>query len=67
MYCQVLAEVSNARGWKVHRYDPKRVEAAAAKVLGGRTHEVLHGPRTRLGPPWTKDHRIALAATIVPD
>jgi hypothetical protein len=22
-------------------------------------------PRARLGPPWTKDHRMALAATIV--
>ncbi len=26
---------------------------------------VLHGPRATLGPPWTKDHRIALAATTV--
>jgi hypothetical protein len=26
---------------------------------------VLHGPRARLGPPWTKDHRTALAATVV--
>ena len=30
-----------------------------------RADEVLHGPRATLGPPWTKDHRIALAATIV--
>src|SRR3712207_6940838 len=26
---------------------------------------LLHGPRTTLGPPWSKDHRTALAATIV--
>jgi hypothetical protein len=65
MYCQVLAEVSHERGWKVHLYDPKRVEAEAAEVLGPRTHDVLHGPRMSLGPPWSKDHRIALAATIV--
>jgi len=26
---------------------------------------VLHRPRATLGPPWTRDHRIALAATIV--
>ena len=30
-----------------------------------RADEVLHGPRTTLGPPWTKDHRVALAATVV--
>ena len=65
MYCQVLAALSHARGWKVHLYDAKRVEAEAASILGPRTHEVLHGPRVRLGPPWTKDHRTALAATIV--
>jgi hypothetical protein len=34
-------------------------------VLGERTDDVLRGPRARLGPPWTKDHRVALAATIV--
>lgn len=66
MYCQVLVDLSRARGWTVHHYDPKRVEAEAAEVLGERAHSVLHGPRTRLGPPWTKDHRMALAATIVP-
>jgi len=26
---------------------------------------VLKGPRGRLGPPWAKDHRVALAATVV--
>jgi hypothetical protein len=26
---------------------------------------VLHGPRATLGPPWSKDHRMALAATIL--
>jgi len=25
----------------------------------------LHAPRAKIGPPWTRDHRIALAATIV--
>ena len=65
MYCQVLAAVARARGWKVHLYDAKSVEAEAAAVLGRRADDVLHGPRMRLGPPWSKDHRIALAATIV--
>jgi hypothetical protein len=34
-------------------------------VLGDRTDAVLDGPRASLGPPWTKDHRMALAATVV--
>lgn len=65
MYCQVLAALARRRGWEVHRYDGKRVEADAVRLLGGRAHEVLHGPRSVLGPPWTKDHRTALAATVV--
>jgi len=65
MYCQVLAEVATARGWAVHPYDAKSVEDAAIRILGGRADDVLHGPRTVLGPPWSKDHRMALAATVV--
>ena len=34
-------------------------------MLGDRVDEVLHGPQKVLGPPWTKDHRTALAAAIV--
>ena len=67
MYRQLLAEVAHARGWDVHLYDAKSVEAQAARVLASRADEVLSGPRARLGPPWTKDHRIALAATILSD
>jgi hypothetical protein len=40
------------------------VEAEAARILGPRAADVLEGPRATLGPPWTKDHRTALAATI---
>jgi hypothetical protein len=65
MYRQILADLADARGWKVHLYDAKRVETQAAEILGDRAVEVLRGPRARWGPPWTKDHRIALAATIV--
>jgi hypothetical protein len=65
MYCQVLAECAHMRGWKVHLFDAKDVEAQAARILGERAGEVLRGPRAALGPPWAKDHRIALAATIV--
>jgi hypothetical protein len=65
MYCQVLAELGHARGWEVHLYGAKDVESQAASILAERAHEVLHGPRATLGPPWAKDHRMALAATIV--
>ena len=65
MYRQELAELAHARGWDVHVYDAKAVESQAARLLGTRAHAVLHGPRATMGPPWTRDHRVALAAAIV--
>jgi hypothetical protein len=65
MYCKVIAELAHERGWAVHRYNAKNVEDDATRILGERANEVLRGPRAELGPPWTKDHRMALAATIV--
>jgi hypothetical protein len=65
MYRQILSELAHARGWEVHLYDAKAVEAQAARVLAERADEILHGTRARLGPPWSKDHRTALAAAIV--
>lgn len=65
MYRQVLVERAHVRGWEVHFYEAKAVLGQAAAVLGARTAEVLDGPRATLGPPWTKDHRVALAATVV--
>ena len=65
MYRQVLAELAGTRGWDVHLYDAKDVEARAISKLAERADEVLLGPRATLGPPWAKDHRMALAATIV--
>ena len=65
MYREVLAELARARGWDVHLFDAKDVEGQAAGRLAERADEVLNGPRATLGPPWTKDHRMALAATIV--
>jgi hypothetical protein len=65
MYRQVLAELARVRGWAIHLYDAREVEGRAVSVLGDRANEVLHGPRATLGPPWAKDHRMALAATIM--
>jgi hypothetical protein len=65
MYRQILAECARARSWDVHLYDAKHVERKATRILGAQADEVLHGPRSTLGPRWAQDHRIALAATIV--
>jgi hypothetical protein len=65
MYRQELSELAHARGWEVHLYDAKAVVGQAVRMLAGRADDVLQGPRATLGPPWTKDHRVALAATIV--
>jgi hypothetical protein len=65
MYCQVLAELGHQRGWEVCLYNAKDVEDEAIRILGKRADAVLRGPRAKLGPPWSKDHRVALAATIV--
>src|SRR5207253_2938909 len=34
MYRRVLDELARARGWEVHLYDVKSVEAQAARILG---------------------------------
>jgi len=65
MYRQVLCELARARRWEVHFYDARDVVDQAVGVLGERTDAVLRGPRAAIGPPWAKDHRVALAATIV--
>ena len=65
MYRQELSEIAHDRGWEVHVYDAKAVLGQAARILGDRADEVLFGPRATIGPPWTRDHRVALAATIV--
>jgi hypothetical protein len=65
MYRQELAELAHARGWEVHVYDAKAVVGQAVGMLAERADEVLEGPRATMGPPWTRDHRVALAATIV--
>jgi hypothetical protein len=65
MYRQELSELAHARGWEVHVYDAKAVVGQAMSRLGGRADDVLQGPRARLGPPWTRDHRVALAATVI--
>ena len=65
MYRQVLADLAHHRRWDIHLYDAKTVESEAVSLLGHRAHLVLYGPRQQLGPPWNRDHRTALAATVL--
>ncbi len=65
MYRQELAELAHDRGWEVQVYDAKAVLDQATRILAERADEVLQGPRATIGPPWTKDHRVALAAAII--
>ena len=51
--------IADHLGWAI------AVTGQAASMLAERADEVLQERRTTIGPPWTKDHRIALAATIV--
>ena len=65
MYRQVLAEAAAARGWVVHGYDARRVFDEAAAALRRKTIEdLLDETGAALGPPWQKDHRMAMAAAI---
>jgi hypothetical protein len=55
MYRKALATAAAARGWPVHWYDAKTVLGAASQVH----------TRRAVGPPWNKDHKLAMAAAIV--
>lgn len=65
MYRRVLADLARERGWVVHLYEAREIEVRAAVILGARAEDVLRGPRATLGPPWNRDHRMALAATVL--
>ena len=65
MYRTALAEAARQRGWAVHWYDPKAVFNAARAALNVEDLDRRFAEaRTRFGPPWTQDHRLAMAAAI---
>jgi hypothetical protein len=66
MYRKALASAAEARGWPVHWYDAKKVWSAANQALRVENLEA-HFLRIRraVGPPWDKDHKLAMAAAIV--
>jgi len=66
MYRKALASAAEARGWPVHWYDAKSVLGAARQAL--RVEDLdAHFLQVRraVGPPWNKDHKLAMAAAIV--
>ena len=65
MYRQVLAELAAHAAGMSTCSTPRTSRPRRSSILADRADDVLHGPRARLGPPWAKDHRMALAATIV--
>lgn len=66
MYRQALAGAAEARGWSVHGYAPKTVLGAAAEVMQIADLEAhFHELRRSIGPPWGKDHGVAMAAAVV--
>src|SRR3954454_3414209 len=66
MYRKALAAAAEARGWTVFWYRAKKVFDAAKEEL--RIEDLdAHFLQLRksIGPPWTKDHKLAMAAAIV--
>ncbi len=66
MYRQALAAAAAARGWPVYWYDPKKVFTAAGQALRIESFDAhFLDMRKAVGPPWTQDHKLAMAAAIV--
>jgi hypothetical protein len=66
MYRKALASAAEARGWSVHWYDAKSVMGTAQKALRVENLDAhFLQVRSAVGPPWNKDHKLAMAAAIV--
>ncbi len=65
MFRTALAEAAERRGWDVRWYETRTVIGQAARALDvGDMDELFAQARTRLGPPWTVDHRLAMSAAV---
>jgi hypothetical protein len=66
MYRKALASAAEARGWPVYWYDAKSILETARQVLRVENLDA-HFLKVRrvAGPPWDKDHKLAMAAAIV--
>lgn len=59
MYRNALAAAAELRGWAVHWFHAKTVFAQARETLH------IEDLRKSIGPPWSHDHKLAMAAAIV--
>jgi hypothetical protein len=66
MYRKALAGAAEARGWTVHWFSTKTIYDAARDILQV-DDLTAHFQQIRrsIGPPWTKDHQLAMAAATV--
>jgi hypothetical protein len=66
MYRKALASAAEARRWPVYWYDAKSVLGAAREALHVEDLDAhFLELRRAIGPPWGKDHKLAMAAAIV--
>jgi hypothetical protein len=66
MYRKAMASGAEARGWPVYWYDAKSVLGAASQALRVENLDAhFLQVRRAVGPPWDKDHKLAMAAAIV--
>jgi hypothetical protein len=66
MYRKALASAAKVRGCYVHWYDAKKVFDAASQGLGLENLDAhFLDVRRAVGPPWDRDHKLAMAAAIV--
>lgn len=54
MYRQALASAAQARGWRVHWFDAKKLDLNAKQLQ----------LRSKVGPPWSNDHKLAMAGAL---
>lgn len=66
MYRKAVASAAEARGWPVYWFDANSVFDAARQALRVENLDAhFLELRRAVGPPWNKDHKLAMAAAIV--
>src|SRR6185312_1634818 len=66
MYREALAAAAESRGWPIHWYDGKTILSSASRALRIDDFAAYFSQiRKTVGPPWNKDHKLAMAAAIV--
>lgn len=66
MYRKALAAAAEARGWAVFWYDARKVVQLAGEALRIADFDAhFRQLRQSVGPPWDKDHKMAMAAAVL--